>query len=208
MDDKKVETLKTECNCSGGCESDSKCCNGQTCEDKCACDCESAEKCACEGGDSCVSEIDKINNLKEELNSWQERYLRTLADCENTKRRVSIDAQNMLDYKITSFAKDILPLADNVGLAISSMEGKVDDVVMAGLKSISEQFIAGLEKNGISKIKTVGEKLNPAEHSVVMQIETSDFEEGVIVQELQVGYKLGDKVIRAAMVATAKTPKN
>ena len=157
--------------------------------------------------DNCQVQNDQIANLKEELASWQDRYVRTLADCENAKRRAEIDAKNMIDYKISQFAKDILPLADNISLALASIEGKVDNSVLDGLKSIQDLFISSMEKNGIVKIKTVGEKLNPKEHCVVMQVEDPQFDEGVVAKELQAGYKLGDKVIREAMVAVNNAKK-
>ena len=155
-----------------------------------------------------TSDFDKIENLKSEVASWQEKYIRTVADCENAKRRAEIDAKNMVDYKIAQFAKDMLPLADNIALALSSMEGKVDDSILEGLKSIQAGFINALEKNNICKIKTVGEKLNPQEHCVVMQVDDGDVEDGMVARELQAGYKLGDKVIREAMVATKNAKKN
>ena len=157
--------------------------------------------------DNCQVQNDQIANLKEELASWQDRYVRTLADCENAKRRAEIDAKNMIDYKISQFAKDILPLADNISLALASIEGKVDNSVLDGLKSIQDLFISSMEKNGIVKIKTVGEKLNPKEHCVVMQVEDPQLDEGVVAKELQAGYKLGDKVIREAMVAVNNAKK-
>lgn len=157
--------------------------------------------------DCCQEQNDQISNLKEELASWQDKYVRVLADCENSKRRAEIDAKNMVDYRISKFAKDILPLADNLSLAIDSIKGKVDDNILNGLLSIQDLFNASLEKNGISKIKTVGEKLNPALHCVVMQVQDPNFDQGVIAKELQAGYLLGDKVIREAMVAVADAKK-
>ena len=196
------ENEKCEC----GCKENKECHCGNDC--KCQhkeADCGEGIKCAPEG---CEAQNDKIENLKAEISSWQERYLRTMADCENTKRRAEIDAKNMVDYKISKFAKDMLPLADNLSLAIASMEGKVDENILNGLKSIQDSFISALEKNGICKIPTVGNPLNPAEHCVVMQVDDPNVKDGDIARELQAGYKLGDKVIRDAMVATANPKKN
>ena len=153
---------------------------------------------------ACEKEIDTINNLKSQLEEWQNKYLRAYADAENAKRRAEIDARNLVDYKLSSFAKDMIPLADNITFALSSMQGKVDEEIFVGIKAIQDNFFKALEKNGISKIKTIGEKFNPLEHRVVTQIE-SDEPIDTIVQELQAGYKIGDKIIREAMVATAKS---
>ena len=93
--------------------------------------------------------------------------------------------------------------ADNLALAISSIKDSVDPSILEGLQAIENNFTNALRKNGIEKIETIGKPLNPMEHRVVTQIE-SDAEENSIVQEFQAGYKIGDKVIREAMVATAK----
>lgn len=198
----KVEEVK-HCGCNDGKECH---CHDCKCEHhKVEADCGENIECPAEGHEA---ENDQIANLKAEISSWQERYLRTMADCENTKRRAEIDAKNMVDYKVSKFAKDMLPLADNLSLALASMEGKVDENILNGLKSIQDSFISALEKNGICKIPTVGEPLNPAQHCVVMQVDDPDAKEGTVARELQAGYKLGDKVIREAMVATANPKKN
>lgn len=200
--EEKVEEVK-HCGCDNGKECH---CNDCKCEHhKVEADCGENIKCPPEGREA---ENDQIENLKAEVSSWQERYLRTMADCENAKRRSEIDAKNMVDYKISQFAKDMIPLADNLSLALASMEGKVDENILSGLKSIQDNFTSALLKNGICKIPTVGEKLNPAEHCVVMQVDDPNVPEGSIAKELQAGYKLGDKVIREAMVATANPKKN
>ena len=172
-------------------------------ENSSECDCGEGCKCAKKG---CEKEVDLINNLKAQVEEWQNKYLRAYADAENSKRRAEIDAKNLVDYKISSFAKDMIPLADNLALAISSIKGKVDDGVLTGLSSIQDGFIKALAHNGIVKIETVGKELNPLEHRVVAQVE-SDEKPETIVQEFQAGYKIGDKVIREAMVATAKPKK-
>ena len=82
----------------------------------------------------------------------------------------------------------------------------MDDGVLTGLSSIQDGFLKALAHNGIVKIETVGKELNPLEHRVVAQVE-SDEKPETIVQEFQAGYKIGDKVIREAMVATAKPKK-
>ena len=152
---------------------------------------------------TCEQHEDTIANLKSQVEEWQNKYLRAYADAENSKRRAEIDAKNLVDYRISNFAKDMIPLADNLSLALAAMDGKVDENTITGLKAIQDNFLKALEKNGITKIATVGVKLNPLEHRVVTQI-ASDAPVDTIVQELQAGYKIGDKVIREAMVATSK----
>ncbi len=203
MSKKNKENLNNSCQCEN---KEHKCC----CESKKhKCNCED-NKCKDEkdvfSKKECEKTEDIIQNLKSQLDEWQNKYLLAYADAENSKRRAEIDAKNMIDYKISNFAKDMIPLADNLSLAISSIKDSVDENVLAGLKAIEDNFINALRKNGIEKIETVGKTLNPLEHRVVTQIE-SDEPVDSIVQEFQAGYKIGEKIIREAMVATAK-PKS
>ncbi len=172
-------------------------------DNKAECKCKDNDKeCSCHDQE-CGKEIDKIQNLTNQLEEWQNKYLRAYADAENTKRRAEIDAKNLVDYKISNFARDMLPLFDNLSLAINSIKESVDENVLTGLKAVMSNFETSLKKNGITKIETIGKPFNPSEHRVVSQIE-SDTEPNSIIEEFQSGWKLGDKVIREAMVATAK----
>ena len=176
-----------------------KCSEDKKCEHHCHHD---NEKCTCHKPE-CEKEADKIQNLTAQVEEWQNKYLRAYADAENSKRRAEIDAKNLVDYKVSNFARDMLPLFDNLSLAINSIKDSVDENILTGLKAVMENFETSLKRNGITKIETIGKKFNPAEHRVVSQIE-SDAEPESIIQEFQSGWKLGDKVIREAMVATSK----
>ena len=179
-----------------------KCHDDKNCEHHCHHD---NEKCSCHKPE-CEKEADKIQNLTAQVEEWQNKYLRAYADAENSKRRAEIDAKNLVDYKVSNFARDMLPLFDNLSLAINSIKDSVDENILTGLKAVMENFETSLKRNGITKIETVGKKFNPAEHRVVSQIE-SDAKPDTIIQEFQSGWKLGDKVIREAMVATSKPKK-
>ena len=204
------------CSCGGACNCDDhfKCCASCNCDKNCNCNnnikcdencsyhndcCECDKECV---GNCCERQDDEIRNLKAQLSEWQNRYLTAYADAENAKKRAEKDAKNIIDYKMSAFAKDIIPVADNLTLAINSIKDKVDEVVISGLNSVIDVFLSALKNNGIEKITTVGTKYNPTEHRVISQIK-SDKEEGTIVEELQAGYKIGDKVVREAMVAIA-----
>ena len=190
------------CQQNQGKDTTERCCKSDT-RDNAKCCCDKNQGCT---NHQCEEQLDTIQNLNAQLDEWKNKYLRAYADAENAKRIAEIDAKNLVDYRISNFAKDMIPLADNLSLAIASIKDSVDENVLMGLKSIEENFINALKKNGITKIETIGKKLNPAEHRVVSQIE-SDAEQDSVVQEFQAGYKLGDKVIREAMVATAKPKK-
>ncbi len=204
----KQETCCCHCHNTDGCDcgENCHCCDSERdgcckCNTGCHCDKKASSKCC-----KCEKEKDEISNLKAQLAEWQNRYLRAYADAENTKRRADIDAKNLLDYKISAFAKDMIPMADNLALAIASVQNKVDESVIVGLKSVLDGFVLALKNNGILKIEAVGKKFNPAEHRVVSQKE-SDGYEGLVLEEMQAGYKIGDKVIREAMVVVSSPKK-
>jgi molecular chaperone GrpE len=152
----------------------------------------------------CAGTEGESAKLRAQADEWKDKALRALAEAENAKRRAELDAKSSIEWSIAKFAADMLPLADNLALALKAADGKADESVLAGLRALAEQFDAALSKNGIRRIKTVGEKLNPAEHCAVSQIEDCKFEDGVCAEELLAGYKIGDKVIREAMVSVAK----
>ncbi|MDR1476791.1 MAG: nucleotide exchange factor GrpE, partial [Rickettsiales bacterium] len=143
-------------------------------------------------------------NPTAQADEWKDKALRAMAEAENAKRRAELDAKSAIEWSIAKFAADMLPLADNLALALKAAQGKADESVLAGLRALSEQFDAALSKNGIRRIKTVGEKLNPAEHCAVSQVECGGLEDGAVAEELLAGYKIGERVIREAMVAVAK----
>ena len=145
---------------------------------------------------------DEIARLKAEINDWQDKYLRTLADAENEKRRAGLDAQSAIDARISAFAAAMLPLADNVKIAFGTVS---DPAVKQGLMQIISAFEAALDKQGIRKIKTVGEAFDPKLHHVVTQLEGTEYAAGTVAKELAAGYTLDEnKVLREALVATAK----
>jgi molecular chaperone GrpE len=153
--------------------------------------------------ESCAVENDEIRRLKNELDGWKDKFLRTLAECENEKRRTMLDAQNLVDGRLSDFALAMLPLADNLKIALDSIRDKADPGVVEGFEAIARQFADALSKNGIERIKTVGERLDPALHQAVMQ-EESDLPSGTVTRELSAGYRMNGRTIREAMVAAAK----
>ena len=151
----------------------------------------------------CAVEADEARRLRVELDDWRDKYVHALADCDNEKRRTMLDAKNMVESRLGAFAADMLPLADNLAIAMASIRGSVDEAVMTGLTAIVGQFESALAKNGVTRINTVGEPLNPKEHQVVAQ-EEGDHPSGTVIRELAAGYKIGERTLREAIVVTAK----
>jgi molecular chaperone GrpE len=128
---------------------------------------------------------------------YYDKYLRALAELENTRRRAAMDAQAAGRARAISIAESFLPLIDAIGAALGHQPENKDFI------SFMLAANGALESAGIKKIESVGQMLNPALHNAI-QTEQSDAPAGAIVRELQSGYTLGDAVLRPAMVIVAK----
>ncbi len=140
-------------------------------------------------------EIEKLNATIAELN---DKYLRAVAEIENTRRRAAIDADAMARNRAMSVARHFLPVIDAVAAALKH---NPDD---AGVQSMSRAIDAACGAIGMIKIESVGQKLNPQFHNAIQMIDVADTETNTIVEEMQAGYMFGDTVLRPAMVIVAK----
>lgn len=144
---------------------------------------------------------EEIKNLKSQVEQEQEKYLRLYAEFENYKRRIQNEAEIQKKYQSQSVLSDILPTLDNFERALK-IEG--DDEAFLSLKKgvemVYNSLISALENNGLERIKAEGEQFDPNYHQAVVQDDNSDFESGAVTEELQTGYKLKDRVLRASMV--------
>jgi molecular chaperone GrpE len=151
----------------------------------------------------------KIEELETKLKESEEKYLRTHADFENIKKRLEREKYQAIDYASEKFAKDLLAVIDSLGMAIDAVdnntEASAEDLLTnlkEGVDLTLKQFLSMMEKNNVSMIETDGE-LDPNVHEAVMRVDSDDVESGHIVQVMQKGYKLKDRVLRAAMVSVA-----
>lgn len=141
------------------------------------------------------SEIDILNDKLAELN---DKYLRLAAELENTRRRSELDAQSRARNRAISVAEKILPVMDAVDAALKH---NPEDT---GIQSMSMALNSAFEQIGITKIESVGQKLNPMHHNAIQAIEKPDSEPNTIIEEMQSGYLFGDTVLRTAMVVVSK----
>jgi len=141
------------------------------------------------------TEIEKLNDKIAELN---DKYLRAVAELENTRRRAAIDADALARNRGMTVARHFLPVLDAVAAALNH---NPDD---AGILAMSRAIESACANIGMVKIETVGQKLNPQFHNAVQVIEKADTESNIIVEEMQSGYMFGDAVLRPAMVVVAK----
>ncbi|EIF50923.1 nucleotide exchange factor GrpE [Sulfurovum sp. AR] len=157
-----------------------------------------------------TAEVDPLEAARAEAADYKDKYLRAHADFENTKKRLEKDKMNAVSYANESFAKDILAVMDSFENALASMKSadeenssEVLEKMKEGVNLTYDQLKKILEKNHIKEVECEGE-FDPEVHQAIMQVESDAHEAGDIVQVMQKGYMIKDRVLRPAMVSTCK----
>jgi molecular chaperone GrpE len=150
---------------------------------------------------------EKVARLEDELKKSEEKYLRVHADFENIKKRLEREKYQAIDYASEKFAKDLLAPIDTLEMALHSANAELDASELLrklkeGIELTIKNFNTTFEKHNITKVETDGE-FDPNVHNAVMQVDSDNHESGQIVQELQKGYKLKDRLLRPSMVSIA-----
>lgn len=143
----------------------------------------------------------EIQRLQQELDDRQSRLLRLQADLENFRRRVRLDQEAAAKYRAQSLIENILPALDNFDRALN-IEAKEEETLqlLKGVEMVYRQLLDALKTEGLDIIDAVGKEFDPNFHQAVMQVEDSNYESNIVVDELQKGYILKDRVIRPTMV--------
>tara|TARA_B100001540_G_scaffold222005_1_gene196304 strand:- start:459 stop:1094 length:636 start_codon:yes stop_codon:yes gene_type:complete len=161
------------------------------------------------------SEDDIKNNqdisLEEKIKELEDKLTRTLADMENQRRRYEKEKDDAFDYGGFSFAREALNLIDNLERSKESLKNDEKLKNTEALKKISEHLdiiykdmLSIFKKNNIEPIKSINEKLDPNVHQAMMEIEDNNKEPGIIIQEIQKGFMMKDRLLRPALVGVSK----
>ena len=147
--------------------------------------------------------------LKEEIKKLKEEKIRVLAEMENLRKRFDREKIDSIKYGSVNFARDILSPGDNLERALSAINQEEEHPqsiknLIEGLLMVKKELSTALEKNGITKIESLDKKFDPNLHQAMMEIENNDLEEGIVVQEIQTGYMMHDRLLRPAMVGVSK----
>lgn len=156
-------------------------------------------------------QIEKKNyeELKLKLKETEDRVLRTLAENENLRKRHQRELEESRKYASKNFAFSLLTIADNFQRAMKSIPNEISEDnqsiknLVEGIKAIEKEFYDIFEKNGITVFSSVNKKFDPDLHQAVSQI-NSEVKEGFIVEELQQGFNIADRLLRPAMVVVSK----
>lgn len=143
----------------------------------------------------------KIDELTKALEEEEGKKLRVLADMENVKRRASLDYQTLQTYRSQSVMVNILPVLDNFQRALS-VEAKEQETksLLTGMEMVYRSLMEALKSDGLEEIEAVGQEFDPNFHQSVMTGNEEDKESGIVLEELQKGYKLKERVLRPTMV--------
>ncbi len=150
-------------------------------------------------------------SLDRELAEAKDRLLRTLADMDNMRKRTEREVADARVYGISNFARDILGVADNMHRAMAALDDELRAKADEGLKALLDgvelterELINVLEKHGVTRIEPLGQKFDPNRHQAMYEVEDASVPSGSVVQVMQAGYTIGDRVLRPALVAVAK----
>ncbi len=156
-------------------------------------------------------DYEAVVRLLKENEELKDRALRVAADMENLRRRTARDVHDARSYAIANFARDMLSVSDNLARALDAIPAEVKASGDAGFKALIEgvelterAMLAALERHGVKKLQPEGEKFDPNFHQAMFEVPNPDVPANTVVQVVQSGYSIGDRVLRPAMVGVAK----
>ena len=142
----------------------------------------------------------KVAALEEKVAELEDRTKRQLAEFENFRNRTEKEKSMMFETGAKSVIEKILPVIDNFERGLAAIETDNKDSFYEGMCMIHKQMLSELEKIGVTPIEAIGKEFDPNFHNAVMQVESEEFESGIVAQELQKGYMYRDTVVRYSMV--------
>jgi molecular chaperone GrpE len=158
-----------------------------------------------------VAEHDQVVELEKQLEEANSKALYAAAEAQNVRRRLEQELQQATSYAAAGFARDMLAIKDHLDRALAAVgdelrADKTASQFLAGIESTARELESVFARHGISRVKSVGEPLDPHRHQAMLEIPTDEAEPGIIVQEMQAGYTMKDRLLRPALVAVAKRP--
>lgn len=156
-----------------------------------------------------AGQIDEIRERAEKADDNWDRYVRTVADLENFKKRAARERQEGIRFANESLLQKLIPVLDNFDMALAASQSNQSnslESLQAGITMIHQQLKKALVDAGLEEVDALGKPFDPNLHEAVSQQETNDAPEGQVVQQLRKGYKLRDRLIRPATVVVSKKP--
>lgn len=162
-----------------------------------------------EAGEDALGEA--LKSLRDDLDAAKQEVLYARAETQNVRRRMEKDVSDARAYAATGFARDILSVADNLSRAIEAIPAELHDdprlkALVTGIEATQREVEKVFSQHGITRIASKGLPLDPNQHQAMMEVPTAEAEPGTIVQEMQPGWMIKDRLLRPAMVGVAKKP--
>ncbi|KAB0267524.1 nucleotide exchange factor GrpE [Microvirga brassicacearum] len=155
--------------------------------------------------------VDPVVTLEAERNELKDKFLRLMADMENLRRRTEREVADARAYAVANFARDMLNVADNVRRGIENVPEEARESAEGAFKALLEgidlterDLQKTLERHGVKKLDPLGQKFDPHVHQAMFEVPNADVPSGTVVQVVQSGYVIGDRVLRPALVGVAK----
>ena len=158
-----------------------------------------------------LEEHDRVAELEAQLAEANSKILYAAAEIQNVRKRLEQEKVQAAAYAAAQFARDILAIKDHLERALVAVtdELRADATAtnfLAGIEATARELEAAFQRNGITRVKSIGEALDPNKHQAMMEIPSADAKPGTIVEEMQPGYMLKDRLLRPALVGVAKKP--
>ena len=152
---------------------------------------------------------ERNEKVEKDVREIKERYIRTLADIENLRKRTKKEVEDMKKYAVTSILKDFLPVVDNLKRAIEhvSEEEKNDNPLVEGVVLVYKQFQDALDKNSVKAFDSLNEIFDPTKHEALQMVENDELPNNTVVTEYEKGYFIGERLLRPAKVIVSKKTK-
>ena len=151
-----------------------------------------------------INEVSEVDELKKQIDSLKNDYARAYAATENLKKRLNAEAEQTRKYRIQSFAKEVLPVIDNLERALQTEVNEADEGFKKGVEMTYNQLIAALKNEGVEVIDCLNKPFDPNFHQAIMQEKKEGVESGIVIEVLQKGYVLKDRILRPAMVKVSE----
>jgi len=157
------------------------------------------------------AEPDPVELLKAENADLKDKFLRLAAEMDNLRRRTERDVKDAKAYAVTAFARDMLSVADNLRRALDAIPAEARaggdvgfNALIEGVEMTERAMLVALERHGVRKIEAAGQKFDPNFHQAMFEVPNPEVPANTVVQVVQEGYQIGDRVLRPAMVGVAK----
>lgn len=166
---------------------------------------------AAEQAETASAEPDPLELARAEAADFRDRYLRLAAEMDNLRRRTERDVKDAKSYSVAGFARDMLAVSDNLRRALDAIseESRASgdtgfNTLIEGVEMTERSMLSALERHGVKKLEPTGQKFDPNFHQAMFEVPNTEVPNNTVVQVVQAGYTIGERVLRPAMVGVAK----